>query len=162
MKSITKRFASKLCMAAAVCMALIGAGCIEEEPSTEPSAELRAELRTEPSTGQYEELSPELQVELLAQLSPELRAENGKFVKMKSQAKQSRDIGIAGVILSFEDTCDGEWSYVVDGIARQASASRCKKMGSGYRYDRKWGPARCWDNLSNCDGNIVCQVGCPL
>jgi hypothetical protein len=34
MKSITNRFASKLTMAAAVCMSLIGTGCVEEEQST--------------------------------------------------------------------------------------------------------------------------------
>ena len=46
MKSITKRFASKLAMTAVVSMSLIGTGCVDEEPSTENLEEVSASATT--------------------------------------------------------------------------------------------------------------------
>lgn len=63
---------------------------------------------------------------------------------------------------SFTDTCkNGWWTVDSQGVAREAGAANCKKIGGGYLYDRHWGPARCWGDLSNCNGNIVCQATCP-
>ena len=63
---------------------------------------------------------------------------------------------------SFLDSCDGAFSIHWNGIPITfASVERCE------RRDRSWNThvrdfnGECWTDVSNCNGNLVCQSHCP-
>jgi hypothetical protein len=63
---------------------------------------------------------------------------------------------------SFLDSCDGAFDIHWEGIPiTHADIQRCRrKNGSTNKNVRDWN-GNCFTDVSNCDGNLVCQSHCP-